>query len=63
MANKVPITRNNKFFSQEDYELQLEYLREYIEEDANQTVILYQVDYNVIHIPIYIQRAPPGSRC
>ena len=46
MANKVPITRNNKFFSQEDYELQLEYLREYIEEDANQTVILYQVDYN-----------------
>lgn len=42
--NKVPITRNNKFFGGEDFDLELEFATEYIEQDANQTVILYQVD-------------------
>ena len=43
---KVPIKRNTKFFSGEDFDLELEFAKEYIEQDANQTVILYRVDLN-----------------
>ena len=43
-TRKVPIKRNNKFFSGEDFNLELEFGMEYMEQDANQTVILYQVD-------------------
>ena len=39
-----PIKRNNKFFSGEDFELEMDFGREYVEEDANQSVILYEVD-------------------
>lgn len=41
---KVPITRNTKFFSEEDFDLEIGFATEYIEEDANQTIILYRVD-------------------
>ena len=41
---KVPITRNNKFFGPEDFDLQMAFATEYLEQQANQTVILYQVD-------------------
>ena len=41
---KVPIKRNTKFFSGEDFDLELDFAKEYIEQDANQTVILYRVD-------------------
>ena len=43
-TNKVPITRNNKFFGAEDFDLEVGFATEYIEQDANQKVILYQVD-------------------
>lgn len=42
---KVPVTRNNKFFGMEDFDLEMGFATEYLEQDANQTVILYQVDY------------------
>jgi len=41
---KVPVTRNNKFFSGEDFALELDFATEYLEQDANQTIILYRVD-------------------
>lgn len=41
---KVPIKRNNKFFGAEDFDLEVGFATEYLEQDANQTVILYQVD-------------------
>jgi len=41
---KIPITRNNKFFSREDFELEVEMGREAIEGDLNFRVILYRVD-------------------
>jgi len=46
MANqrKIPINRVNKFFSGEDYRLDIEMGREGIEGDNNFTVILYKVD-------------------
>lgn len=40
----IPITRNNKFFSQADYNLQVRMGREVIEGQGNFTVILYKVD-------------------
>jgi hypothetical protein len=44
IQRKVPIKRNNKFFSGEDFDLELDFAKEYIEQDANQTIILYRVD-------------------
>ena len=44
MRRRVPIKRNSKFFSREDFDLELNFGREYVEEDMNQSLILYQVD-------------------
>lgn len=46
MANKkiTPITRSNKFFSGEDFDLEISMGREAIEGDGNFTLILYRVD-------------------
>jgi hypothetical protein len=43
---KVPITRINKFFSQEDFDLEVDFGREWLEGDINIKVILFQVEYN-----------------
>jgi hypothetical protein len=40
----IPITRNQKFFSKEDYDLEISFGREAIEGDGNFTIILYRVD-------------------
>lgn len=40
----VPIERNNLFFSEEDYQLDIDIGLDYISEDTNQTIVLYQVD-------------------
>ena len=45
MSNKkIPINRLSKFFSEDDFDLEIEFGRELIEGDLNFTVILYQVD-------------------
>ena len=44
MAKRVPINRLNKFFSIEDFNLEVELGREYVEGDINMRIILYQVD-------------------
>ncbi len=41
---KVPIERLNKFFSQDDFDLEIGFGREWLEGDINIKVILYQVD-------------------
>ena len=41
---KVPITRVNKFFSQEDFNLEVDFGREWLEGDINIKVILFRVD-------------------
>jgi hypothetical protein len=40
----IPINRVNKFFSSEDFNLEISMSREAIEGDGNYTVILYRVD-------------------
>lgn len=53
---KVPITRNNKFFGAEDYDLQVSFATEYLEQQANQTVILYQVDLSKTKVnDVYVE--------
>lgn len=41
---KVPVKRNNKFFGKDDFEVELMFAKEYMEEDANQSIILYRID-------------------
>jgi hypothetical protein len=44
MDNKLPITRLNKFFSQDDFDLNIQMGQEYLSGDINMTLVLYQVD-------------------
>jgi len=46
ISKKIPIKRNSKFFGGEDFDLMLHFAKEYLEEHANQTIILYRVDLN-----------------
>jgi hypothetical protein len=40
----IPINRNAKFFSRDDFDLEINMGREAIEDDGNFTIILYRVD-------------------
>lgn len=40
----TPINRNNLFYSEEDFNMETDILSDYIEEDVNQSVVLYEVD-------------------
>ena len=44
METKLPITRLSKFFSEEDFNLQIEMGKEYLHGDLNMKLVLYQVD-------------------
>jgi activator of HSP90 ATPase len=44
MTRKVPINRNNMFFSESDFDLEMDIARDYMEQDMNQTVVLFEVD-------------------
>lgn len=43
-SRKMPINRNNLFYSEESYMFEMELGKDYLEQDVNQTVILYEVD-------------------
>lgn len=58
---KVPIKRNTKFFSGEDFDLELNFAKEYIEQDANQTVILYRVDLSKTQVNDIYKEASKDS--
>lgn len=42
--NRIPITRLSKFFSQNDYDLNIQMGEEYLHGDLNMKVVLYRVD-------------------
>lgn len=46
MQKLVPITRLGKFFGGEDYELDIEMGRQWLNGDMNFTVVLYRIDRN-----------------
>jgi hypothetical protein len=65
MANSkiTPITRINKFFSGEDFELEISMGREAIEGDGNFTVILYRVDRDMTQYDdLYTEATKDGVR-
>lgn len=65
MSNKklTPITRINKFFSQEDFELEISFGRESVEGDGNFTVILYRVDRQMTEYDgLYSEATKDGIR-
>lgn len=49
---KIPITRNNMFYSESDFQFDMEIGKNYLEEDVNQTVILYQVDLEKTNLDV-----------
>mgnify|MGYP006269199899 FL=1 len=44
MDNKLPITRVNKFFGQDDFDLHIQMGEEYLHGDLNMKLVLYRVD-------------------
>jgi hypothetical protein len=44
MENRLPITRLNKFFAQDDFDLNIQIGQDYLSGDLNMTLVLYQVD-------------------
>jgi hypothetical protein len=44
MSNKIPITRLNKFFSDEDYDLEMKMGQEYLHGDLGFKLVLFRVD-------------------
>ena len=58
---RVPIVRNNKFFSGEDFSMELDFAKEYIEQDANQTIILYRVDLENTNVNDVYKEAKQGK--
>lgn len=44
MTLDTPISRNNLFYSKDDFDLETGIISDYLEEDTNQTVVLYEVD-------------------
>lgn len=44
MKNKLPITRMSKFWSEADFDLNLQIGAEYLHGDINMTLVLYRVD-------------------
>lgn len=44
MNKRNPINRNKLFFSESDFDLEIDLAREYLETDMNQTVVLFEVE-------------------
>ena len=42
---RIPNTRLNRFYDEEDFQLELDMATELIEGDMNFTVVLFRVDY------------------
>lgn len=59
----IPVGRNRKFFGNEDFNLEIGFAKEYMEHDANQTVILYRVDLSKTKVnDIYNEASKDGIR-
>lgn len=50
MNRKKPIKRNNMFFSESDFNLEIDIARDYMEHDMNQTVVLFEVDLSKTNV-------------
>lgn len=56
---RIPINRNNLFYSESDFQYETELGKAYLEQDMNQTIILYEVDLNKTNLDsIYGETKP-----
>lgn len=63
MTNKLPVTRLNKFFSQEDFDLNVKIGQEYLHGDINMKLVLYRVDRTKTDIDgVYAEIGKDGIR-
>jgi hypothetical protein len=63
MTNKLPITRISKFFSQEDFDLNIKMGQEYLHGDINMKLVLYRVDRSKSDIDgVYAEVGKDGIR-
>ena len=72
IPRRVPINRNNLFYSEDDFAFEREVGKNYIEQDMNQTVVLYQVDldktnadalYGETHTDQVVYKPPVEIHC
>ena len=62
-VKRVPISRNNLFYSDESFNFEVEVGKNYVEQDMNQTAILYQVDVSDTNVnDIYGETNSDGVR-
>lgn len=59
--NKVPINRNNLFYSEKDFQYEMEIGKNYLEQDTNQTLILYEVDLEKTNLDAIYSEAKSDS--
>tara|TARA_R110002020_G_scaffold132027_4_gene295062 strand:+ start:30140 stop:30658 length:519 start_codon:yes stop_codon:yes gene_type:complete len=60
---KIPIKRLNKFFSQEDFNLNIDMGKEYVDGDLNFTLVLFRVDKEKSDIDaVYAEAGPEEIR-
>jgi hypothetical protein len=56
MNNKLPITRLGKFFSQDDFDINIQMGQEYLHGDLNMKLVLYRVDRSKTDIDsVYVE--------
>lgn len=62
MANNTltPINRSNLFYSEEDFQFETDLMVDYMEEDINQTIVLYRVDRTRTNINVISQSSIDG---
>ena len=58
---RVPINRNNLFYSEEDYLFETDLGKNYIEQDMGQTIVLYQVNMSETQIDVVYGETKPNA--
>ena len=59
--NRIPINRNNLFYSDESFDYEKELGKMYVEMDMNQSVILYRVDLSKTNSDTLYGETAPNS--
>lgn len=63
IRRKNPINRNNLFYSEEDFQFEKEIAKDYLEQDLNTTVILFEVDLENTNVDdLYHEAIKDGIR-
>lgn len=57
---QLPV-KNNMFYSEEDFSYETDLIERYIEEDINQSVVLYEVDRSKTNVNAIYKEATSGN--